>query len=178
MTNNNQIGDFMALRKNAIGRKIYPYNDRYYLSNRGHVYDRTNKQWLQPIVRNNSFIVRLKDVDNVGYYTSVLTMVAETFLADGRRVKRVYTKDGNKFNTHMSNLIVTLVEKVDIEHPMRYTTQLFDTAKVYDKPHISEAEIERYYEQKQGSTNPSFFRWLCSGENYYPVTVENASIFY
>jgi hypothetical protein len=167
MSNNNPIGQFMALQKNAIGKRIYPHNDRYYLSNRGHVYDRTDKVWLQPILRNGSLVMRLRDVDNKGYYTSVLTMVAETFLSDGRRVKRVQVKDGNKFNTPLSNLIVTLAEKEDINYSLPYSEQLFDKAKVYDKPHISEAEMIMQHERRNGSSNPNFFNWLCKQENFY-----------
>ena len=159
----------MRLQKNAIGKRAYPYNDRYYLSNRGHVYDRQDKKWLTPIMRKGGFCMRLKDEDDKSYYISLLTMVAETFLAEGKRVTAVKTKDGNKLNTHISNLIVKTVEKDENDYLMEYASS--QRNHYYNKPDLTEKEIEFNLEQRlKGCTNPKFFRWLCAGTNQNFIT--------
>lgn len=161
-----EIDNFMHFQKNAIGKRTYPYNDRYHLSNRGHVYDRQLKEWVRPIMRSGGFCMRLKDENNKNLYTNVLTMVAETFLAEGKRVISVKTKDGNRLNTHISNLIVKTVEVEEEDLLIEYQNTVREPLNFYNKPDITEREIEFNIERKLNwQPNPKFFSWLCAGTN-------------
>jgi len=141
---------FMRLKKTTFGRKKYPFNTRYTLSTRGHVYDTETKKWLRPIIRNGTFAVKLKNNEGNGAYHILRVMVAETYLAEGQRIPWIRAIDGNKYNTHFSNLELK-AKPIEIKRVKNLTE--------------SESEIMFYLKLKDNPYNPKFFRWLCAGTN-------------